>query len=162
MPFRSIAAILALLACAAGDARAQENDGIVSLLGRVEQTAKFGDTTGFLALLTGGANRERAADFCASELMAGATRTVLKERDREPLRGAPAGDGYRLIADVLSEFGARARASTWRLDIKRIGEPGSGREWAIDDLTRLSSVENLYRLRPNPAKAFAAQDLTIA
>jgi hypothetical protein len=161
MPFRSIAAVLALLLCAGSEVRAQEPDGITSLLTRVEQTAKSADTPAFLALLTNGANRERADDFCASELIPGATRTVLKERDREPLRGTLAGNGFRLITDVLSEFGPRARASTWRLDLKRIGEPGSAREWAIDDMERLSSVENLYRLGLNPAKAFTARDLKI-
>jgi hypothetical protein len=161
MPFRLIVAVLALFAGAAGVARAQENDGVASLLTRVEQIAKSGDATAFLTLLTSGANRERAVDFGGSELIPGATRAVLKERDREPLRGTLAGNGYRVMVDVLTEFGPRARAATWRFDIKRVGAPGSAREWAIDEVERISSVENLYRLAVNPAKAFTARDLRI-
>jgi len=162
MSFRLAAVVFALAICAGTSARAQEPDGISSLLTRLEKTTKTADTTGLLAMLTRGADRERAADFCTSELITGATRTVLKERDREPLRGTLAGNGYRLIADVLYEFGPRARASTWRIDIKRVGQPGTDGEWAIDDMERLSSVENLYRLGLNPAKAFAVRDLKIA
>jgi hypothetical protein len=161
MPFRLIVAMLALFVCADGVARAQENDGVASLLTRIEQAAKSGDTTAFLALLTSGANRERAVDFGSSELIPGATRAVLKERDREPLRGTLAGNGYRVMVDVLTEFGPRARAATWRFDVKRVGAPGSAREWAIDEVERVSAVENLYRLAVNPAKAFTARDLRI-
>ena len=160
MPFPLIVAMLALLVCAGG-ARAQESDGVASLLTRVEQTAKSGDATAFLGLLTSGANRQRAVDFGSSELIPGATRAVLKERDREPLRGTLAGNGYRVMVDVLTEFGPRARVATWRFDIKRIGAPGSVREWAIDEAERISSVENLYRLAVNPAKVFTARDLRI-
>ena len=123
------------------------------LLARIEQVAKSGDTAAYLALLTSGANRERAVDFCSSELLPGATRAVVKERDREPLRGTLAGNGYRLMVDVLTEFGPRARVATWRLDVKRVGERRQRPGWAIDDEERLSAVENLYRLALNPAKA---------
>src|SRR4029079_379382 len=98
-------------------------------------------------------NRERAIEFCSSELLPGATRTVLKERDREPLRGTLAGHGYRLMVDVLTEFGPRARAATWRLDVKRVGERGSAQEWAIDDEERLSAGEHLHPLAPHPPTA---------
>jgi len=40
------------------------------------------------------------------------------------------------MVDVFSEFGDRARAATWRLDVQRVGEPGSDREWAIADQER--------------------------
>ena len=161
MSFRLTVVVIALLTGAATSARAQENDGVASLLGRIEQAATSGDAAAFLALLTTGANRGRAVEFCGSELMPGATRAVLKERDREALRGTRAGNGYRLMVDVLTEFGSRARAATWRLDIKRVGEPGSAGEWAVDEPERLSAVENLYRLSLNPAKAFTARDLKI-
>jgi hypothetical protein len=161
MSFRLTAVVIALLTGAATSARAQENDGVASLLGRIEHAATSGDAAAFLALLTTGANRGRAVEFCGSELMPGATRAVLKERDREALRGTRAGNGYRLMVDVLTEFGPRARAATWRLDIKRVGEPGSAGEWAVDEPERLSAVENLYRLALNPAKAFTARDLKI-
>jgi hypothetical protein len=161
MSCRPIVAVLALVLGVCPTAHGQENDGVAALLTRIEQMAKSGDTAAYLARLTAGANRERAVDFCSSELLPGATRAVMKERDREPLRGTLAGNGYRLMVDVLTEFGPRARAATWRLDVKRVGERGTAQEWAIDDEERLSSVENLYRLALNPAKVFAARDLKI-
>ena len=77
-------------------------------------------------------------NFARAEIVPGATRVSVKERDREPLRGTLPGNGYRLSVDVFVEFGARARNTTWQLDVKRVGddagaiaEPGShgaGRE----------------------------------
>src|SRR5438552_11326575 len=162
MTFRVTLVALALSLCAVGSAWSQEGDGVAALLARVERAAQSGDAGAFFALLTSGANRARAADFAGTELVPGALRAVLKERDREPLRGTRAGDGYTLILDVLVEFGARARASTWRIDVKRVGDVGADLEWAIDDVDRLSSVENLYRLALNATKAFTAQNLKIA
>ncbi len=162
MSCRPLVVVFALAVAVCPCAYGQEVDTVAPLLARIEQVAKSGDTAAYLALLTSGANRERAVDFCSSELLPGATRTVVKERDREPLRGTLAGNGYRLMVDVLTEFGPRARAATWRLDVKRVGERGSAQEWAIDDEERLSAVENLYRLALNPAKVFAARDLRVA
>jgi len=162
MIFRVTLVALALSLCAVGSASPQESDGVAALLARIERTAQAGDAGAFLALLASGANRARAADFAGTELLPGAVRAVLKERDREPLRGTRAGDGYTLIVDVLVEFGARARASTWRIDVKRVGNAGADLEWAIEDVDRLSSVENLYRLALNATKAFTAQNLKIA
>jgi Peptidase family M1 domain len=162
MSCRPLVVVFALAVGVCPCAYGQEVDTLAPLLARIEQVAKSGDTAAYLALLTSAANRERATDFCSSELLPGATRTVVKERDREPLRGTLPGNGYRLMVDVLTEFGPRARAATWRLDVKRVGDRGSAQEWAIDDEERLSSVENLYRLALNPAKVFAARDLRVA
>jgi hypothetical protein len=154
--------LLALAIGVAAPAHAQEPDGVTALLARVEKAALAGDTSAFLGLLTAGANRGRAFEFASSEFMPGGVRAVIKERDREPLRGTLAGNGYSLMIDLLVEFGPRARAATWRLDVKRVGDAGAGGEWAIDDAERLSSVENLYRLSLNTTKAFTAQNLKIA
>ena len=162
MSSRPLVVVFALVVAVCPRAYGQEGDAVAPLLARIEQVTKSGDSTAYLALLTAGANRERAVEFCSSELLPGATRTVVKERDREPLRGTLDGNGYRLMVDVLTEFGPRARAATWRLDVKRVGERGSAREWAIDDEERLSAVENLYRLALNPSKVFAARDLRVA
>ena len=82
-------------------------------------------------------NRERAIDFAGSELMPGVTRSVIQERDRIPLQGAAAGAGFRMMVDVMSEFGSRARVATWRLDITRTGAPGSDTEWTIADQEKI-------------------------
>src|SRR4029079_13260634 len=103
---------------------------ILVLINAIEQTVRAGDTVAYLALHSETASRERALAFAASELVPGATRGVVRERDREALPGTLPGDGYRLIVDVFAEFGGRARAATWRLDIKRIADEGAS-QWAI-------------------------------
>src|SRR5438046_65556 len=138
MPFRIPIVVLALSFCLPAASKAQEADGVTALLSHVEKIALAGDSAAFFTLLTSGASRDRAVDFAGSELIPGGVRAVLKERDRAPLRGTLAGNGYSLIVDVLVEFGPRARASTWRLDVKRVGDAGSDREWGIDDEERLS------------------------
>jgi hypothetical protein len=160
---RAALVILALSLCGGAAPRAQqEADGVRLLLLRVERLVQAGDAAGYVASLSGGADRKRAADFVGSELQPGATRAVVRERDREPLPGTLSGSGYRLIVDVLAEFGSRARATTWRLDVKRTGEAGSDLEWTIADQERLSSVENIYRVGLNASKEYAAHNLQIA
>jgi len=108
----------------APDARSHADASILALINAIEQTVRAGDTVAYLALHSETASRERALAFAASELVPGATRGVVRERDREALPGTLPGDGYRLIVDVFAEFGGRARAATWRLDIKRIADEG--------------------------------------
>ena len=142
--------------------RAQPGDGVGLLLARVERVVLAGDSTGYFALLADSANRARAQDFASSELMTGAAHVALQERDRQPLAGGAPESAYRLLVDVFASFGSRARIATWRLEVKRTGEPGTDREWSITDEERLSSVENIYRLSLNTTKAFSARDLKIA
>ncbi len=137
-------------------------DGIAVFLRRLEPIVQAADTQAFGALLTESADRSRALDFTTLEFVAKASRAVIQERDREPLRGALPGDGFRLIVDVFTEYGNRSRVGTWRLDLKRVGQAGEDHEWAITDEERLSTLENLYRLSLNPNKQFAAHDLKIA
>ena len=140
----------------------QNGDGVQLLLRRLEQLLQSGNGARYTDFLADAADRSRARDFAANEIAPGATRVVIQERDREALRGALPGDGYRLMVDVFAEFGDRARAATWRLDVRRTGEAGSDREFSIADEERLSSLENLYRLALNRSKAYAARDLKIS
>jgi hypothetical protein len=158
---RTSVVLLALLSCAA-PLRAQDDEGVRLLLGRIEHVVRAGDAAAYLALLSGGSNRERARDFASTELMPGVNRSVLQERDRVALAALPAGDGYRLLVDVMAEFGSRARVATWQLDIKRTGPAGTEFEWTIADQNRISSVENIYRVTLNAAKQYTAANLTIA
>jgi hypothetical protein len=151
--------LLALILCGASSARAQDDDGVRLLLGRIEHVVRAGDAAAYLALMSDGANRTRARDFAGTELSAGAVRSVLQERDRLPLAG---GNGYRLMVDVMVEFGSRARVATWQLDVKRTGPAGTEFEWTIADQDRISSVENIYRVALTAAKQFTAHDLKIA
>jgi hypothetical protein len=136
-------------------------DAIQVLLRRLEQIVQAGDVAAYGSLLDQSADAAKARDFTSTEFGPAATRTVIQERDREPMRDAAPGTAYRLMVDVLNEYGNRARVASWRLDLTRIGEAGSEREWAIADQDRLSSLENLYRLSINATKQFTARDLRI-
>jgi len=146
---------------AAAPARGQDDVSLQLLMRRIEQVVRAGDTSAYFALLSTGADRQRATEFASSELMPGANRSVVQERDRAALAGA-SDNGYRIMLDVMAEFGSRARIATWRIDVKRTGAPGSDTEWTIADQERVSSVENIYRLSLNTAKQYAAHDLKIA
>ncbi len=157
-----VIAIIGLLLHASG-AAAQENDGIRMLLSRLENITQTGDAVGYFSLLAPAANRDRARDFASRELLPGASRAVLQERDRIPLASvAPTETGFRLLVDVFADFGTRARIATWRIDILKTGDAGAEREWSILDEDHLSSVENIYRLSLDTTKAFAAHDLKLA
>ena len=153
--------LLALTMSGGGMPRAQEDEGVRLLLGRVERIVQAGDTAGFVALLSASADRIRARDFASSELMPGVNRSVLQERDRQSLPGTLPGNGYRLMVDVLAEFGSRARIATWRLDVKRTGDARTDREWSVADQERLSSVESIYRVSLNATKQYTARNLKI-
>ena len=162
MKVRAAAALLALLLCGAATPRAQDEEGVRLLMGRLERVVVSGDAAAFLALLSDSADRTRARDFMTTEIMPGVNRAALHERDRRPLQGSLPGNGHSLLLEVIAEFGSRARIATWRVDIKRTGAAGSEREWTIADQERLSSVENIYRLSLNATKAFTARNLKIS
>ena len=152
-------------AVAPQQARTAPDDGIGPLLRRVEQALTAGKPSGYLDLLSTTANLARARQFAAAAFSPGATRAVVRERDRAPLRGTPEGDGYILLVEVMVETGARARLSTWRLDVKRQpgapnGEPGDS--WGIVGQESLATLQGLYRLSLNPLRQLTANDVTIA
>ena len=153
---------LTLMLCAAASASAQDDEGVRQLLGRLEHVVRAGDAAAYLALMAEGANRSRAREFATTELLPGVNRAVIQERDRLALASLPAGIGYRLMVDVMAEFGSRARVATWQLDVKRTGPAGTEFEWTIADQERISSVENIYRVALSAGKQFAAHDLKIA
>ena len=164
---RHLPAALAICACLVfvSPARAQaptaaaaqpEADAIQLLLFRLEPIVQSGDLLGYLDLVSGVTNRARAVDFARSEIYAGATRAVIRERDRIPFGSSLAPAGYRVVVDVFVEFGARARVATWQLDIQR-----NESSWVIFDAQRLTSVENLFRLSLDTTQQFAATNLVI-
>ena len=152
MKFRA-AALLALILCGSLSARAQDDEPVRRLLSAVERAVQAGDAVAYFALLGPSANRNTSREFVSTELMPGATRVALHERDRRPLQGTAAGAGYSLLVETIAEFGTRARIATWRIDVKRTGQPGSEHEWSISDQERLSSVENIYRVSLNATKS---------
>jgi hypothetical protein len=156
---RAVAVMLAIL-FAAASARAQQPDSVDVFVRRLEPIVQRGDTPAFLGLIAD-VTTPRALGFASTELLPGASHAVVQERDRQPLAGTSAGEGYRLMLDVFADFGGHARVSSWRLDLRRVSDKGD-RQWAIVDEERISSVENIYRLSLNPAKQFAARNLKVS
>src|SRR3979490_2566908 len=149
------------LAAAIASPQDVTGDGIRAFLLRLERVVRQSDVAAYEILLTKSADRGRAADFVDAELIPGATRVVIQERDRSPLAGTVPGNGYTLVGDAFEEYGERARISTGCLDLIRDRDAPTDTEWLIGDQRRLSSVENLYRLSLNPATQFTAHNLEI-
>ncbi len=131
-------------------------DDVQRLLTQLEHLVLTGDVVGYLDLVSGSANRVRATEFGRSEFQSGATRAVVRERERIPFGSSENPTGYRVVADVFTEFGSRGRVATWQLDVQRRSE---GLE--IYDEQRLSTVERLYRISIEPNQEFAATNLQI-
>jgi hypothetical protein len=131
-------------------------DNVQRLLSRLEDITLKGDIVGYLDLVSGSANRSRATDFGRTELQSGATRAVIKERERIPFGSTIEPPGYRVIADVFAEYGDLGRVATWQLDVQQRGD-----DLMIFDQQRLTSVERLYRLSLDGTRQFTAQNLAI-
>src|SRR6185503_16389603 len=118
----ALAAVSTPMRGAAPAQRQPDTDGVRLLLQQIERAAQNGRPSDFLDLLSESADREAAIGFTMSEFASGATRVVVRERDRDALTGTLPGNGYRVSVDVFSEFGARARSSAWSLDVKKAGD----------------------------------------
>jgi hypothetical protein len=136
--------------------QADDDLAVRQLLRRLEQAALAAETSAYLSLVGHTADRQAASAFAETELRHGATRAVVQERDRRGLAGSLPGNGYRLTVDAFVEYGDRGRVATWQLDIRRMDD-----DWRIVAQSRVSFVENLYRLSLNPRKQFAARNFTI-
>src|SRR5262245_10051949 len=109
-------------------------DGVRTLLSRLEQAVQTGEPADYSELLlpavsAAPASASRASNFTALEFRRGVTRVVIQERDRQDLPGTLPGNGYRLVVDAMIEYGDRGRVATWQLDIRRVDET----EWLIAD-----------------------------
>jgi len=136
-------------------------DGPAVLLNRLEQLLQKSDRDTFPSLLSPGDVTGEVAEQATDDLFAyEATSAVVRERDRQSLQGALAGDGYRLIVDILTETAARARVMTVRIDVRRPRD-GDANSWRIVGIERLTLVQGLYRLKLDTATQYIARDFTI-
>ena len=152
-----------MLLCLAAASRARGQapvqpapDGVQRLLTSLESIMLTGDVVGYLDLVSGSANRRKAIEFGRTEIQPGATRAVIKERERLPFGSSLDPGGYRVVADVFVEYGAVGRVATWQLDLQRVGD-----RFEVFDQVRLTSVERLFRLSLDTERQFAAQNLVI-
>jgi hypothetical protein len=160
MLYRVLAGVLpAWILLGAGPAAVQpeaQPDGITGLVSMVEHAIRSGEARSYTSLLAPAASQEDAREFIDT-LEGGVTNVVVRERDRLPLRGGP---DQRLVLDVFTERGDRARVSTWRLDVTPAAA-ASAQTWQILEQQRVANVEGLYRLRLNEARQFDVRNLTI-
>ena len=141
-------------------------DGPALLVERLETALARADVTAYRALFAATVPPEQGESLAAQAVIAGTTRAVVRERDRGPLPGMPAGEGYRLLVEVFIERGREAGIYTYRLDVRRIqgsdpptvDEPG----WRISQQELLTSVDGLQRLQLNPEKQFDVRNLIIS
>ena len=114
-----------------------------------------------MGLLSAVADRRFARDASRALIGPGITRAVIRERDRAPLEGTLPGDGYRLMIEIFTGRGSRARIDTWRLDIRRVPTETSEDEWRVAGQQVLATVDGLHRLALNPVKAYRARNLVV-
>jgi hypothetical protein len=164
IPAVALALLLVLVAPAGrafAQAGGQEQDPVAVLLARLEQVLRGGAPQGYLDLLAPSADRAAASGFAQMMVTPGATRVVVRERDRGALQGSLPGDGYALLVEVFTETGARARVATWRLDVRRrVTDPAGG--WGIVSQQMLTTLAGLYRLALNPRRQVAVKDLVVS
>jgi hypothetical protein len=160
-----LAAVCVWLLLSASSPRAAQPqavpDGIARLLQKLEQVVRAGDAARYLDLLASDADTAGAGAFAQSIVRPGATRVVVRERDRVELARVRAGGGFRLAVDVFTEFQRQARLATWSLDVVRKASTANGAdEWAIKAQEIISSFSALYNLTLGP-REYAAKNLML-
>jgi hypothetical protein len=157
-------ALLCVASRSAGQTPGDASDEDLSLQAffqTVERTISTTDRAAWLSLLSANADRETAVEFFDAMVPQGVTRAVVRERDRQPLSGSLPGEGFRVIADVFTETGARGRIMTWRLDVRRPRQTEERQPWRVIGQEKLSVIEGLHRLALHPEKQFVARDLLL-
>lgn len=148
----------------AGPAWAQTpaaQDPAALLLSRLQVALQAGDRGAYAALYAPLVSASQVEEFAKSLFVPDAVRTTVQERDRAPLEGAPAGDGYRLVVELFVETASRARILTVSLDIRRAAD-GAADTWRIVHAEGLTTVDGLFKLKVDPATQYAARDLVVA
>ena len=155
-------ALMAAMPAAQRPATAVPSDGVARLLQQVEQAVLAGNADQVLALIVADSDRRQAAAFARAIVEPrGATRIVIRERDRTAMANVPPDQAVRVVADVFTEFGRRARISTWRLDLRRPPpSPERSDDWRIASPEILASFLNLHRLALG-SQQYVAKDFVL-
>jgi hypothetical protein len=136
-------------------------DGVERLLAHLEKLLLARDLAGVAPLVSPDASFNSVLPFFADLMSLETSRVVVRERDRSPLPGASAGQGYRIVIEVFFESATRGRIITARLDVQRLSHVEDVDVWRFLDVERLSLVDGLHRLGVNPHKQFAARNLVL-
>ncbi len=154
VPVLVLAAAFAGLFALAAPVCAQDEPAVdlSGFLAELESALMADGPAAYAALVGSPTTRDATPQELTDEMfLPGATRVTVRERDRTDLAGALAGEGFRLIVDILSERGRGARIATWRLDV-RLARRGDARLWRIVDQERLSRLDGLYELALSPTE----------
>ena len=153
-----VAGVLTCTCSAAGQTPAP--DGVDLLLRRLETVVQASNDSALATLVAPAFPADDLEEFKAYLFRPDTRRAVVAERDRAPLTGALPGDGYRLMVELYAESLHRARIVTVLFDVRR---PSGGGDdtWRIVGAQVVTSIDGLFRLRIDPAKQFAARNLSI-
>jgi hypothetical protein len=140
--------------------QAREPDPTDALVRKFERFLNAADRPGLLALFASSVPEHQVQQFTNDLLVTGAVRTIVRERVRSPLEGAPPGDGYTLIIEFFIETAGKARILTTGMDVRR--PPGGDlNSWRFVGAEGLTSVEGLYKIRVNTARPMTAKNLEV-
>ena len=118
---RATVVILVALAAGASPAVAQPApaDPVSGVLTGLERALATANGQEFAALF-GDQMAEAGIRIYANDLVRpGVTYAVVKERERAPLEGVPAGDGFRSVVDLFIATPGRGRVLTAGIDTRR-------------------------------------------
>ena len=124
----------------------------VTLTKQLEAAVAQGTSEALSAVLANGRDAESTSKFASLWLAPGATRVVVKERERVDLSQG----GQRLVLEALIESGSQARLGTWQMDVRQ--ESGV---WRIFAVKTLGSMEGLYRLELDSKRQYEAANLRV-
>jgi hypothetical protein len=165
--FALLLCLIGVAAPAAAQGRTDAADPVTALLTRLEQLLVRGERDQFATLFDPSAAEAGIRRYETDLFLTGATKALVRERERAPLEGVPPGDGFRLVVEFFVATPGHARILTAGIDVRR---PPNGNlaSWRIVMLEGISSVDGLYRLRletdrPLVAKNFrlTSEDLTV-
>lgn len=142
-------------------AQEEDPDGVPALLTRLEGVLLSSDPSRFATLLSPNAPAGLDESFGADLFFEGATRVIIRERERSVLSGALPGDGFRLLVEVFVEASTLGRIQTARLDVRRPRNDISPEAWRIVGGKMLTQVRDLHRLAVDVSRQFAARQFTL-
>jgi hypothetical protein len=130
---------------------------IADVLLRLETALGSGDPAQYLTLVSPSADRAAAEDFARAVSRPGATRAVVRERDRAAIGDTANVSQVRLIVEVFIQSGPHGSVGTWRLDLKREAQT----RWLISAQDRLTTVDGLHRLELSSSKQYRINNLVL-
>jgi hypothetical protein len=135
-------------------------DPVNAMVRRLERVLTSGDKAAFPSLFDASVSEEKVFQHSFDFFYPNAVRIALFERNRSPLEGVPAGDGFRVVVEFFMETKGEARIVTAGLDIRR-PRGGDADSWRISGIDEISAIDGLYKLRLNTATPQSVRNLEL-